>query len=121
MFAPLLDRMITRDLSRRFTAREALEFLEGFASELTEEQLQLPEPFLVRRGICYENYDRWKRVSEEFIKNWGHFREPKLSFQIRLLRKICDYHWGYIAIQWARRIIRFQIGKFFPFHFFCTL
>ena len=118
MFAPLMDRMITRDLSRRFTAPEALEFLERFASELTEEQLQLPGPFQVQRGISYEQFDRWKGFPEEFIKNWGHFREPKLSFQIWLLRKLCKYHWGYTAVQWTRRNVRFQVRKILTFNFF---
>ena len=92
--------MITRDLSRRFTAPEALGFLESFASDLTQEQLQLPEPSQeVPNRVTYEQFDRWKGFTEEFIRNWGHFCEPKLSFQIRLLREICSYPWGYIAIR----------------------
>ena len=50
------------------------------------------------------------------IKNWGHFSELNLSFQIRLLHDICGYHWGYTAIQWAIRNIRLpmwgKLGRF---------
>ena len=114
MFAPLMDRMITADLSRRFTASEALDFLEGFASKMTEEELEHYVPPRSPCSVGYENVDRWKGLSEEFIKTWGHFREPKPSFQIRLLRRICDREWGLAAVQWARRI-RLRFGRFFNF------
>ena len=107
MFAPLMDRMTTADLSRRFTAGEALEFLEARASELTHEELEyfVPPRTLSQLCLLHEQVDRWKGLPDEFIKTWGHFREPKQSFQMRLLRKICDYDWGLIAVQLVRRII----------------
>ena len=107
MFAPLLDRMTTRDLSRRFTASQALDFLESLASELTQEQLQRSTPPWLNTVVPYEKFDRWKGLPDKFIKDWGHFREPKPLFQTRLLRQICDYDWGYKSVQFARRIIKF--------------
>ena len=107
MFAPLLDQMTTRDLNRRFTASQALQFLENFASELTQEQLQSPPPPWIGMIIPYESFDRWKGLPDKFIKDWGHFRELKPSFQIRLLRQLCDHPWGYKFVQWVRRISRF--------------
>ena len=106
MFAPLMDRMTTADLSRRFTAGEALEFLEARASELSQEELEYFVPPPPQDYLAFnEQVDRWKGLPDEFIKTWGHFREPKLSFQMRLLRKICDHDWGLIAVQLVRRII----------------
>ena len=105
MFAPLMDRMTTADLSCRFTASEALEFLEARASELTQEELEYFVPPPSQRYAPHDQVDRWKGLPDEFIKTWGHFREPKLSFQMRLLRKICDYDWGLIAVQLVRRVI----------------
>ncbi|KAF8526764.1 hypothetical protein JB92DRAFT_1071880 [Gautieria morchelliformis] len=112
MFAPLMDRMTTRDISRRFTASQALEFLESFASELTLEQLEFPAPPWNPTLPPYDKYDRWAGLPDTFIKDWDNFREPKPTFQIRLLRqicdcRICDYEWGYKLVQWVRRIIRF--------------
>jgi hypothetical protein len=107
MFAPLLDRMTTRDISRRFTAGQALEFLENFASELSQEQLQDPAPRWEPYLPPHDKFDRWSGLPDTFIKEWGHFREPKLTFQIRLLRWICDYEWGYKLVQWVRQIIKF--------------
>ena len=108
MFAPLMDQMTTRNISRRFTASQALEFLEGFASGLTREQLQSPAPPEVTVGRArYDGFDRWKGLPEKFIKDWGHFREPKPSFWIRFLCQICDYAWGYMFVQWVRKTIRF--------------
>jgi hypothetical protein len=117
MFAPLLDRMTTRDISRRFTATQALEFLESFTSELTQEQLQDPAPPEKLFEHTYENYDRWTGLPDTFIKEWGHFREPRLTFQIRLLRRICDHDWGYKVVQWIRHIIRFSKKGF---HFYTS-
>ncbi|KAF8503074.1 hypothetical protein JB92DRAFT_2739870 [Gautieria morchelliformis] len=102
MFAPLMDRMTMRDLSRRLTASQALDFLESFASELTQEHLQLPALPWDTSNPQYEAYDRWKGLPDKFIEHWGHFREPKPSFQIILVRQICDYAWGYKLVQWLR-------------------
>ncbi|KAF8503080.1 kinase-like domain-containing protein [Gautieria morchelliformis] len=113
MFAPLMDRMTTRDLSRRLTASQALDFLESFASELTQEQLQLPAPPRETSNLQYEDYDRWEGLPDKFMKDWGHFREPKPSFQIILVRQICDYAWGYKLVQWLRRIHRFWKSSHF--------
>ena len=107
MFAPLLDRMTTRDLKRRFTASQALEFLEDFASELTQEQLSSPPPPWLGTAAPYEPFDRWNGLPDKFIKDWSHFHEPKPSFWIKLLRQLCDHAWGYMFVQWVRRIIRF--------------
>ncbi|KAF8481432.1 kinase-like domain-containing protein [Gautieria morchelliformis] len=113
MFAPLMDRMTTRDLSRRLTASQALDFLESFASELTQEQLQLPALPWNPRNPHYEDYDRWEGLPDKFMKDWGHFREPKPSFQIILVRQICDYAWGYKLVRWLRRIHRFWKSSHF--------
>ncbi|KAF8526772.1 hypothetical protein JB92DRAFT_3227442 [Gautieria morchelliformis] len=67
MFAPLMDRMTTRDISRRFTASQALEFLESFASELTLEQLEFPAPPW-NHGHPYDKYDRWAGLPDTFIR-----------------------------------------------------
>ncbi|KAF8490577.1 hypothetical protein JB92DRAFT_1304338 [Gautieria morchelliformis] len=112
-FAPLMDRMTTRDISRRFTASQALEFLERFASELTQEQLEFPALPRDPSYPPYESYDRWTGLSDTFIKDWGHFREPKLTFQFRLLRRICDYEW---ATSWCSGLDKLLgFGRIIPF------
>lgn len=81
-----MDQMITRDLGRRFTARQALDFLEGFASKITDEELQLPAPPPATFGV--HHFNRWEGLPDEFIKGWEHFRERKPSFWTRLLGRI---------------------------------
>jgi len=108
MLAPLLDRMITRDIRFRFTASEAVEFLKNLYSSLSPEDmqaspLQLP---LSESHITYENFDRWRSLPENFVKDWAHYREHRPSRWIRFVRRICRSPGGYIAVQWMRRGLR---------------
>ncbi|KAK0448109.1 hypothetical protein EV421DRAFT_1672771, partial [Armillaria borealis] len=72
MLAPLLDKMVTRTVSNRFTASEALQFLEDF---LPGVQLDTPVPSDALTEH-YEQCDRWKDLLAEFIQRWSAYREP---------------------------------------------
>ena len=50
MLAPLLDMMTTRDIARRFTAAQALRFVEDIRRPLTAAQLATPH----RLGTPYD-------------------------------------------------------------------
>ncbi|KAF9562453.1 hypothetical protein CPC08DRAFT_687690 [Agrocybe pediades] len=95
ILAPFLDRMTTRDLAKRFTASEALDFFENMTSQLTEHELRLIlppiSPFL--EAIYYE-YDRWANLPKEFVEKWAHYREPPIPLTTKILRSICDTDWG---------------------------
>ncbi|KAK0490300.1 kinase-like domain-containing protein, partial [Armillaria novae-zelandiae] len=67
MLAPLLDKMVTRTVSNRFTASEALTFLEDL---LPSVRLDTPVPSDSLTGD-YEQYDRWKDLLPEFIQRWS--------------------------------------------------
>jgi len=114
MLAPLLDQMTTRDIGRRFTAQQAIKFLEEFSCGMSHEDLeQSPPP---RTDLCnwmsYEEYDRWRYLPEDFLRNWGHLREPKPSSTIKLLRYICEFHWGRVVVQLIRSAINFGKATF---------
>ncbi|KAF8513541.1 hypothetical protein JB92DRAFT_216923 [Gautieria morchelliformis] len=86
-----MDRMTTRDISRRFTASRTLAFLESFLPRVDASAAALSRPPLPRRPAnppC-EEYDRWAGLPDTFITDGHHLRAPKLTFQIRLLRRIC--------------------------------
>jgi len=96
--------MTTRDIHHRFTASHTLEFLQGFASKLTPEQLRVCPP-LREESIPYEEFDRWSDLPLGFLNDWGHFREPKPSYYITVLRRICQSDWGLALVQCVRRLI----------------
>jgi hypothetical protein len=106
MLAPLMDRMTTMDLDRRFTASQALQFLEEFTSNMTEEELLISPPPRSEL-VLYDEFDRWSGLPERFLMEWAHFREPKPPRSIRLIRCICTSDWGLSLVQLVRKAFRF--------------
>jgi hypothetical protein len=105
MLAPLLDMMITFDIRKRFTAVQALQFLEGIYASLTPTELAARYPPLLR--VPVELYDRWQHLSPEFVQQWSVYRASRqVSNTTKLLRWICEFRTGYSAVQWVRRTLR---------------
>ncbi|KAF8909768.1 hypothetical protein CPB84DRAFT_1765442 [Gymnopilus junonius] len=105
MLAPLLDRMTTRNLQRRFTAFEALHFFEAMYSQLTEDDLgQLVETRFefMELDLLYDEYDRWKRVPKAFAEKWDAYREPPIPWTTKTLRAICRKPWMCHVVPWIR-------------------
>jgi hypothetical protein len=104
MFAPLMDQMTTRHISRRFTASEALQFFEDFQLHLIQEQLDICPPERDRHSHCpYDEFDRWSPLPEDFVQMWSHYREPNIPSMTRLLRRICCDDWGLAVVHLIRR------------------
>ncbi|PBK65557.1 hypothetical protein ARMSODRAFT_851426, partial [Armillaria solidipes] len=87
MLAPLLDKMVTRTISNRFTASEALQFFEDL----------LPDTLVPSDALTehYEQCDRWKDLLAEFIQRWSAYREPPVPRTTMWLRKISRWGTGY--------------------------
>ncbi|KAF9003278.1 kinase-like domain-containing protein [Cyathus striatus] len=103
MLAPLLDKMVTRNIQDRFTACQALQFLEEMRAELTEQQLAAPIDMTVHNEN-YEVYDRWMGLSAEFTARWTEYREPPMPRSTKILRAVCSYHpWLHHSIAWIRK------------------
>ncbi|KAF9474164.1 hypothetical protein BDN70DRAFT_816162 [Pholiota conissans] len=92
MLAPLLDRMTTWEIDKRFTAAEALQFFELMRSELTEEQLSIKE-YESEQFVPYELYDRWRGLPEDFTQKWALYRQPPVPLVMRILRHIYFSHY----------------------------
>ena len=108
MLAPLLDRMTTRDIPRRFKASEALQFFEEHVIPLTPKHvLSLAAPDLPRLCLPYDYHDRWKDLDPEFVEKWRAYREPPVPRHIRFLREICQYLWVFYTVKFIRRVARF--------------
>ncbi|KDQ14225.1 hypothetical protein BOTBODRAFT_353868 [Botryobasidium botryosum FD-172 SS1] len=101
--APFLDRMMTRDIAKRYAATQALLAFDDFCSHLLPWQLDTPPP--PAKDQCDpEKYDRWAGLSEDFVQQWSSHREPKLPLTTKVLRRICMQPLGYAMVQRVRRI-----------------
>ncbi|KAH7902869.1 hypothetical protein BJ138DRAFT_1168786, partial [Hygrophoropsis aurantiaca] len=106
MLAPFLDRMITRDLSQRFTAPDALRFFEHeVLPSVTPTQFSA-RPATADRSLRPEWYDRWVGLDPQFARTWAEYRLPRLEWSTRLLRWICEFDAGYAVVQWVRKVFR---------------
>ncbi|KAF9003012.1 hypothetical protein BDQ17DRAFT_1280113 [Cyathus striatus] len=106
MLAPLIDKMLARNIRNRFTASEALQFFEEMRTGLTEEQLMTDISYIPRRyGVYYESYDRWAGLPEEFVKGWSKYREPPLPRSTVILRSICEISCMYSLVAGIRRLM----------------
>ncbi|KAG2006965.1 other/AgaK1 protein kinase [Coprinopsis cinerea AmutBmut pab1-1] len=109
--APLFDSMITIDVSRRFTAAQALEFFESEVASLHKGRLTkpiwMPDD---RTRPC--DYDRWKYVPKSLAVKWKSYRSAEITPWVRFLRRVCAMGdgKGYIIVMTIRRCIRFILG-----------
>ncbi|KAJ3537256.1 hypothetical protein NMY22_g5662 [Coprinellus aureogranulatus] len=72
--APLLDGMTAVQVSRRFTAAEALRFFETYIEDVPSEALY--RPFKSIRTKDIDKYDRWSAIPVELARKWAAYREP---------------------------------------------
>ncbi|PBK74118.1 hypothetical protein ARMSODRAFT_572887 [Armillaria solidipes] len=113
MLAPLLDRMITRDKHKRFTAPEAFRFFQDMSSKpdvAREHGLDVRLDDLVGFSPAnrehYEDYDRWEGLPESFVDEYGpEYREPPLSWRIRVFRSVCRSLVGFWCVLMIRRVV----------------
>jgi hypothetical protein len=106
MLAPLLDKMTARDIENRFTAAEALRFLEEMRSDLSEDQLKLKEYQDPDKAgaVPYDEYDRWQNLSEDVREKWASYRQLPTPCTTKALRAIhySEYlpHYFIPSIRW---------------------
>ncbi|KIY48628.1 kinase-like protein, partial [Fistulina hepatica ATCC 64428] len=110
ILAPLIDSMVTDDLSRRFTASEALQFFEATVDSVPRENLDVRVRFQPSTGGPFEDVvylDRWVGLSPEFIVKWSAYRLQKPTLSLRFLRWFCDLDdRAFFAVQSVRFFLR---------------
>ncbi|KAG6887084.1 hypothetical protein C0995_001681 [Termitomyces sp. Mi166 len=108
MLAPLLDRMTTRDIERRFKASEALRFFEEEVLPQTPEYVL--SSWIPQRDSptgSYDTFDRWAGLDPTFVDKWAAFRESPVPLYLKFLRYICEYPWVFDTVSCIRRVARF--------------
>ena len=109
MLAPLIDGMVTRNVARRFTAAQALEFFEELCLQISQEQLSFnPGWHAAGQPFVYDDIraDRWRNLPDEFVRAWSHLREPKVPMKTRLLCRICRNVWCRRTVMLIRHFCR---------------
>jgi len=111
LLAPLLDGMVTPHVTDRFTAQEALSFLDEVQSEMTQDQLA---EHAARRGsgptIRYYKYDRWSNIPASLVKKWERYRNRPLSyFAVSIILPLCSRPWGASLVYRTRVILRWAL------------
>ncbi|KAJ3929723.1 MAG: kinase-like domain-containing protein [Lentinula lateritia] len=128
--APLLDRMTTHELAKRFTARQAHAFAETYLlRELNEKQLQqcltvsshqLPSflnSFDHTRlfNSPWTSYDRWANLPPSFFlefPQWSEYVTPALPRWKLWLRRICETEEGRSRVKKLRKaLVAVGIGE----------
>ena len=89
--APLFDAMTARDLRRRFSAPQALEFFEEMVSQMSRQELETDIRGVEPQGhVPYDEYNRWKDIPISLVRQWTIYREPPLPWTTIILRRICQ-------------------------------
>ncbi|RPD68639.1 hypothetical protein L226DRAFT_548493 [Lentinus tigrinus ALCF2SS1-7] len=105
MLAPLFDKMTTHFISERFSAPEALEFLEYAVKTSTKATYALPVT-LAMDWECLRNSGRyWSTLSPSFHVSWGAYKTPPLSWTYYVLDHIADYRVGWKLLTFLQRVV----------------
>ena len=91
LLAPLFDKMTTSVISQRFTAEDALNFLERAVSQLSDEErsstfiLDQNSMRLGRTGTY------WALLTPLFRTSWKEYQSPSTHWGKRILHYVTDW------------------------------
>ncbi|KAI0769464.1 hypothetical protein BD413DRAFT_477830 [Trametes elegans] len=106
LLAPLFDKMTTHVLSQRFTAEEALDFLDFISSQLPEGACD-SDLALEPDWMCVACPDRyWSLIPPEFRSRWSHCKSPELSWFQLILDWFSSFPIGWRLLCNLRKILR---------------
>ncbi|KAH6905096.1 hypothetical protein BKA70DRAFT_506662 [Coprinopsis sp. MPI-PUGE-AT-0042] len=88
LLAPLLDGMTTRFIAKRFTAAQALDFLEARLAETPVSELENAANLPPQEGTEYDDYNRWEGLPSDFVEKWAVYRQSPVPLWVRFVRDV---------------------------------
>lgn len=99
--------MTTHIVSDRFTAAEALGFVNYIASSSSLDDLEATiRPCAMDLKKFRDLSPYWKLLPRQFVSQWQHYRQPPATLFTRLLRRLCHYERCWKVIHTVRRCLR---------------
>lgn len=99
--------MVTADISARFTAEQALLFLNEARSLMTDDELYRAPV----KPIAFSHWDeteRWNGLPPHLVKKWGVLRELEPPYFMRqYVQPLCRTHWGLSLTTSTRKYFRY--------------
>ena len=105
LLAPFFDKMTNHVVSQRFSAEEALHFLDWMVPEISEADLHTA----IR--ITDDSWDMgfagtyWNLLSPQFRVTWGSYISPPPSYGEKLVGYIGSSDIGWNALRFIREIL----------------
>ena len=103
--AALFNKMTTRVVEERFTAREALAFLRENTAHLTKDDLCAPIDLQRSLDAEWDPAVYWAKLSPDQQASWASFQMPGLSWKERILDVVCSTDFGWRILRFIRRLL----------------
>lgn len=118
LLAPLIARMITPNIDKRFTAKEALAFAQTILPTISTLGEIKRAPLV---GRYFYTFDLWEGLPQSFVSEWASYREDLLSWSMRLKNWLfydtskgwyCTYYFRYMLsiLTYIPRFVRRHIS-----------
>jgi hypothetical protein len=98
--------MTTRFITKRFTAAQALAFLDARLEEASASDLAKSCALASSAIAEYDCYDRWQGLPPAFVKKWEVYRQLPIPLRVKLLRKLNLSHLRFRLTSWILKCFR---------------
>lgn len=98
--------MTTHVVSDRFTAAEALDFVNYIADKSSLDDLKVPIKARTTGPYVRDISAYWRQLPPDFVAQWQHYRQPPLRLLTRFLRFLCGYQTCWRVVLAIRRSLR---------------
>ncbi|RPD78062.1 hypothetical protein L226DRAFT_543568 [Lentinus tigrinus ALCF2SS1-7] len=105
MLAPLFDKMTIHFVSERFSAPEALEFLEYAIKTSTASTHALPVTLDVDWDCLQDPSIYWSTLPPSFHVSWAAYKMPPLNWTYDVLDRIAAHPVGWKLLIFLRRVV----------------